>query len=55
LSLFTIKNGKARERNVTIGHQNGLAAEIISGLSEGEEVILYPDKSIRDGTKVKKR
>jgi len=54
-SVFTVDNGRARERNVNIGHQNGLAAEILSGLNEGEEVILYPDESIRDGTKVKKR
>ena len=54
-SLFTVENGRAREHNVNIGHQNGLAAEILSGLNEGEEVILYPDESIRDGTKVKKR
>lgn len=54
-SVFTVDNGRARERNVNIGHQNGLAAEILSGLNEGEEVILYPDESIRDGAKVKKR
>ena len=54
-SVFTVENGRARVRNVNIGHQNGLAAEILSGLNEGEEVILYPDESIRDGAKVKKR
>jgi HlyD family secretion protein len=54
-SVFTVKNGRASERSVTVGHQNGLESEILSGLQEGEDVILYPDESIRDGTKVKKR
>jgi len=52
--VFTVEKGRARERNVSIGHQNGLAAEILSGVKEGEEVILYPDESIKDGAKVKK-
>jgi HlyD family secretion protein len=54
-AVFVMKEGRARERRVSIGHQNGLASEILSGLQEGEEVILYPDESIRDGTRVKRR
>src|SRR3990167_2312239 len=29
-------------RSVTVGHANGLAAEIVSGLAEGDEVVLHP-------------
>lgn len=54
-AAFVMKEGRARERKVHVGHQNGLAAEILSGLQEGEEVILYPDESIRDGSRVKRR
>lgn len=54
-AVFAVVDGRARERDVSTGHQNGLAAEILSGLKEGDEVVLYPDESIRDGTKVKKR
>jgi len=54
-AIFAVKEGRARERRVSVGHQNGLESEILSGLQEGEEVILYPDESIRDGTRVKRR
>jgi HlyD family secretion protein len=54
-ATFVVKEGRADERRVEVGHQNGLESEILSGLQEGEEVILYPDESIRDGTRVKRR
>jgi len=54
-AIFVVKEGRARERRVSVGHQNGLESEILSGLQEGEEVILYPDESIKDGTRVKRR
>lgn len=54
-AIFVVKEGRARERRVRVGHQNGLESEILSGLQEGEEVILYPDESIKDGTRVKRR
>ncbi|MBI5182001.1 MAG: hypothetical protein HZA06_03690 [Nitrospirae bacterium] len=34
---------------------DGLVAEVISGLSEGEEVIMHPDDSIKEGTSVRPR
>ena len=54
-AVFVIKDKKARLREVQIGRRNGLAAEITSGVSEGETVIVYPDESIRDGVSVKIR
>lgn len=54
-AAFVMKNGKAHLREVKVGHRNGLAAEIISGISEGETVIIHPDDSIRDGSRVKVR
>ncbi len=53
--VFAVHNGKARLRRVQVGHRNGLAAEIVSGLSKGEEVIAHPDDSINDGTRVRPR
>ncbi len=53
--LFVVRNGRARIRRVQVGHRTGLTAEIVSGLSEGEEVIAHPDDSINDGTRVKPR
>jgi HlyD family secretion protein len=54
-AIFVVKEGRAHERRIKVGHQNGLESEILSGLQEGEEVILYPDESIKDGTRVKRR
>ncbi len=54
-AVFVMKDKKARLREVQVGHRNGLAAEIISGISEGETVIIYPDESIRDGVRVRIR
>jgi HlyD family secretion protein len=54
-AVFVIKDKKARLREVRIGHRNGLSAEIISGISEGETVIIYPDESIKDGVSVRIR
>lgn len=52
-ALFVVEGGRAVERIVRIGHRNGLAAEVLSGLKEGEEVIIHPDDAIRDGSKIK--
>ena len=54
-SLFAIENKRARLRTVEVGHRNGLAAEVLSGLKEGEMIVAHPDDQIRDGAKVKVR
>lgn len=54
-SVFVNDKGRARERTVTIGHRNGLTAEVLSGVSEGEEVIVHPDDTVRDGVRVRSR
>ena len=53
-AVFVMKNGRALLRHVEVGQRTGFAAEIISGLSEGEEVIIHPGDSISEGTRVKK-
>lgn len=54
-AVFVFESGRAVRRNVQLGHQNGLAAEVIDGLKQGELVIVHPDISIEDKTRVKKR
>lgn len=51
--VFTIADGRARLRAVTIGHRGGNAVEILGGLSQGEIVILFPSDRIADGVRVK--
>jgi len=52
-AVFVVKNNKALQREVKVGHRTGLAAEILSGLTEGEVVISHPDNSIEQGTRIR--
>jgi HlyD family secretion protein len=54
-AVFVVENGMALTREVKVGHRTGLAAEILSGLSVGEEVISHPDNSIEHGIRVRSR
>jgi HlyD family secretion protein len=54
-SVFVEEQGKARRRNVEIGRRTGLMAQIVSGLTENDRVVAYPDDAISDGTKIRQR
>lgn len=53
--VFVVQDNRARLTKVEIVHNNGLAAEVASGLSEGQTVILHPPDTVRDGTAVRAR
>lgn len=54
-SVFVSEKGRAVTRKVQLGKRNALAAEIVSGLAENETVIVHPDDTIFDGTRIKSR
>lgn len=54
-AVFVIQSGHARLRRIEIGQNNGLAVEVLSGLDEGDAIILYPGKRVTDGARVKQR
>lgn len=54
-SVFRMERGIARKIAVDVGHQNGLFAEILTGLTPGETVVVHPSDRIRDGVQVIKR
>ena len=54
-AVFVVKNNRALKREVRVGQRTGLVAEVLSGLTEGEEVISHPDNSIEDRTRVRSR
>lgn len=54
-SLFAIRDGRARQVPVEIGHMNDEVAELIGGLAEGDRVILHPSDMVSDGTLVEER
>ncbi len=51
-AVFGVEAGKARRKTVQIGRQNGLFAEILSGLTEGERVIGHPSDAVADGVAI---
>ncbi|MBT8446767.1 MAG: HlyD family efflux transporter periplasmic adaptor subunit [Gammaproteobacteria bacterium] len=51
-AVFVQRNGKARLRAVATGGRDGIDAEVIDGLAEGERVILSPSDRIADGVRV---
>ena len=54
-AVFAIEAGRAVLRQVEVGHRNGLQAQIVSGLNDGEAVISYPGDTIRDGVRIRLR
>lgn len=54
-AVFVVEKGRAKARTVEIGRRSGLAAQLLSGLAEGETVILHPGDTVADGKKVRPR
>ncbi|MBI3773035.1 MAG: efflux RND transporter periplasmic adaptor subunit [Gammaproteobacteria bacterium] len=51
-ALFQVQQDKAVKRVVQVGQRNGLSAQILSGVNEGDRVIVHPDDQVRDGVRV---
>jgi RND family efflux transporter MFP subunit len=49
MSLYVVKNDKAKSRTVTIGISNGAETELLSGLASGEEVVVVGQSFLSDG------
>jgi HlyD family secretion protein len=54
-AAFTVEKGRAALRPVAVGARSGQSAQIRSGLSEREPVILHPSEEIRDGVRIRVR
>jgi HlyD family secretion protein len=54
-AVFLVKDGHARASIVETGQRNGKAVEVLSGLSEGDQVILHPSDKIAEGVAVARR
>jgi HlyD family secretion protein len=49
---YVAEGGRARLRTVKVGRNNGIEAEVLDGLKEGERVILYPGDKVEDGARI---
>jgi HlyD family secretion protein len=54
-NAFVVEAGRARQVRVEVGHRNPLEAEILSGLQQGEEVVLHPSNELKDGMRIAPR
>jgi HlyD family secretion protein len=52
-AAYVIENGKSSLRPVQVGKSSDTEVQILSGLKEGEQVILYPGDRLKDGQRVK--
>lgn len=53
--VFRIKEGRAELAAVSIGKLNDEVAQVLSGLSEGDSVILHPSDVLADGAPIEPR
>jgi len=54
-AVFAIQDGRARGAIVKTGHRNSRFVEILSGLAEGDQVVLHPSDRISEGVAVAQR
>lgn len=54
-AVYLVKDGRARANVVKVGHRNNRVAEVESGLSEGDRVVLHPSDRVGDGVAVAER
>jgi HlyD family secretion protein len=53
--VFTVRDDAAAAVEVEIGQRSALEAELISGLAEGDQVIVHPGDTIGDGVAIVQR
>jgi len=51
-AVYVRLDGKAVSRRVKVGHNNGLEAEVLDGLKEGDEVVVHPGDKIKEGVAI---
>jgi HlyD family secretion protein len=51
-AVFRVDSGRAREQRVEIGQRNDREAQVLSGLTEGQSVILHPPDTLSDQDRV---
>jgi HlyD family secretion protein len=54
-AVYRVVDGVVNQQIVEIGRQNGLEAEVLGGLAEGDQVVIHPSDQIDEGVRVRKR
>jgi HlyD family secretion protein len=53
-AAYVVTNGRARLRLLQAGPSSGVETQILEGLKEGDEVVLYPGDRLHDGQRVRR-
>jgi HlyD family secretion protein len=51
-AVFAVRDGEAARTSLEIGERNALEAELLSGLAEGDQVIVHPGETVQDGVAI---
>lgn len=51
--VFVVVAGRAELRRIEVGHRTPAEAEVLSGLAEGEQIVLHPPGEMTDGARVR--
>ena len=54
-AVFRVVDKTAYQTRVKVGKDNGISAQILDGLSAGDQIVLYPSAGLADGVKVVRR
>jgi HlyD family secretion protein len=54
-AVFVVENNHAKRRVVKVGQRNGLVAQILEGVNEGEQVVNHPSDQVEDNTRIETR
>ena len=54
-TAFVVQQGRAQSRALRLGHVAGAAAEVLTGVEPGDEVVVFPSDQLRDGVRVTTR
>lgn len=51
-AVYRLEHGRARLRSVEVGPGDGLLAQVLDGLAEGDRVVAYPSDAVADGVRL---
>jgi HlyD family secretion protein len=54
-AVYKVIDGRAAVQQLEIGQRNGLEAEVLEGLAEGEQIVVYPGDAIQHGVRLVNR
>jgi HlyD family secretion protein len=54
-AVYVVNSDRAERRTVQVGQRSGLEAQVTSGLTQGERIVVYPSDAVVDGAKVTPR